>query len=441
MWEYNRKGQKNQNYTSKEFWKNVFFSTIVNIKILLYDMIFIGILVTLLLFSVVVLVHEYGHYKVAKYCKIEVEEFWLWIPPRAKKLWKDKDGTLFSLNWIPLWGFVKIAGENEFAKQSKKGRNFHEKNIWQKTWVLIAGVVMNIILTFFIFLWVFLYGVTPIGINTVFPITTESRIIPTLSWALDMGLLIQEPGIVLMPLEKSYAQQNGILSWDILLRVNSQLITDISILQELIKNSPNQTLFFEGERFTKECREKNSAECREKENFSISLTVPETGKIGTYLSMNYVPQKDFILRYWFLESLKAALGETFVQIHLTFAGLKYLWGNIISPETPEMRQEAIEQVSWPIGVVSVVTQTLDQWIIFFLILTALISVNLAVFNILPIPALDGGRIAALWIRSGVEKIFGKTKIGVKIENSLHIFFFILLILVSILIAYNDILKF
>ena len=108
------------------------------------------------MFSIIVLLHEYGHYKTARIFKIQVDEFGLGIPPRAKKLWRNKEGTLFSLNWIPLGGFVKIAGESPEHPQAKKGEIFFEKNIWQKTAVLIAGVVMNFILAFVIFFILFL---------------------------------------------------------------------------------------------------------------------------------------------------------------------------------------------------------------------------------------------------------------------------------------------
>lgn len=73
--------------------------------------IFLWILTAILIFSVVVIVHEWWHFKSARIFWVKVEEFWLWIPPRAKKLFTDKKWTLFSLNWLPLWGFIKLTWE------------------------------------------------------------------------------------------------------------------------------------------------------------------------------------------------------------------------------------------------------------------------------------------------------------------------------------------
>lgn len=398
-------------------------------------MIFLWIFVSLVMFSIIVLLHEYGHYKTARLFKIQVDEFGLWIPPRAKKLWKNKEGTLFSLNWIPLGGFVKIAGESPEHPQAPTWYNFFEKNIWQKTAVLIAGVVMNFILAFLIFFIVFLVWVKPVGVNTVIPTELESKIIPTFEQAIESGLILKNPGILLYPVADGIAEKAGIQQADMLLSVNGKAVTDIDELQEQISQNPSISLEFT---LKKVCHDTQN--CVFPEERTIQITPSSEGKIGSYLSPNYSINEDFKHQYWVWNALKYAGIETYVQSRLTLSWLAMLLQKVVAPETPKEREEAIDQMAGPIWIVSVVTQSLAGWLSLLLILSALISINLWVFNLLPIPALDGGRILLLWVRSFLELLLGKNKIIVVIENHLHLFFFLLLIALSVLIAYNDITK-
>src|SRR3990167_9173585 len=110
---------------------------------------FAPLLLFLLILSVLVFIHELGHFLSARYFGIDVEEFGLGIPPRA---WGKKIGkTLYSLNWLPIGGFVKIKGEDFDDFDPKDKTNFLSKKPWQQGVVLIAGVVMNFILAVFIF--------------------------------------------------------------------------------------------------------------------------------------------------------------------------------------------------------------------------------------------------------------------------------------------------
>jgi len=125
---------------------------------------------------------------------------------------------------------------------------------------------------------------------------------------------------------------------------------------------------------------------------------------------------------------------------LTFQGLWILIKKIFNPETKEERSEAIKQVSWPIWIVDFITNSMSAWFIFILILSAIISINLWVFNLLPIPALDWWRFIFITLNWIIEKLFWKKAINANIENLIHVLFFIFLIALSLLIAYNDIMK-
>lgn len=435
------------------------------------------------MFSIIVILHEYGHYKSARIFGIRVEEFGLWIPPRAKELWKNKSWTLFSLNWIPLWWFVKIAGESEIhleyyskkwnllslwklekklsekkdiynasweeiSKTEKKllkarlegfhpWENFYEKNIWQKTIVLLAGVIMNFLLAAGIFITLFFIGIQPVWINSVIETDKPSKLIPTLEQSLSEGVLVQEPWIVLYPMEESPSSKAWIQDSDVLTKIDGIAFENITDIQDYIQLKTGEEIRFLVERTTinNESSQKDVVS-----RLEIPVIVSSEGLIWSYLAPNYQLNEDFEYKYNLPDAIKYGVLETYYQIRLTLSGLSMLLWNIISPETPEEREEALEQVAGPIGIVGVISGALAGWWKLLLILWAIISINLWVFNLLPIPALDGWRILLLWIRSGLEKIFWKKSYFTGVENIIHVLFFVVLIALSVLIAYNDILN-
>src|SRR3989338_4707249 len=107
-------------------------------------MIFITILAFIIIFSILVLVHEWGHFYFARRAGIKVEEFGIGLPPRAKKLFTDKKGTLYSLNWIPFGGFVRLYGEDASdAKVLGDKSSFASKTLLQRSSVIVAGVLID----------------------------------------------------------------------------------------------------------------------------------------------------------------------------------------------------------------------------------------------------------------------------------------------------------
>lgn len=444
-------------------------------------MIIIWICVSIILFSIIVLLHEYGHYKTARIFRIKVDEFWLGIPPRAKKLWTNKTGTLFSLNWIPLGWFVKIAGESEpylkyfnsqwqelplvvlknllrdetdiFDSYGKKissperkyisahiknqstGNNFYEKNIFQKTLVLLAGVIINFLLAGVIFTWLFWHGIQPAGINTILPSSYESQIIPTLNDAIERNIILKWSGVLLYPVKDSLAQQAWIRERDILQTLNGSAIWDVEELQKIIWENANTQITLG---VFSPCNDTQN--CVDTWNRNIVITPNWEWKIWSYLAPNYQVNKDYTIQYPFVKSLKYGFYEVYAQSRITLSGIKMLVKNIFTPETPKDREQALKQVSGPIGIVGVITQSLSAGFLFLLVIGAIISVNLWVFNLLPIPALDGGRILLLWIRSLSDSLFGKSELSQNIENHVHVIFFLLLIALSIIISYNDIIQ-
>ena len=125
-------------------------------------MILITIIAFLVVFSVLILVHELGHFVMARKAGIKVEEFGLGLPPKAKKLFKDKKGTEYTLNWIPFGGFVRMYGEDSSdPKVIKDKKSFASKSLLRRTSVIVAGVLMNFLLAWVIISIGFTVGMKP----------------------------------------------------------------------------------------------------------------------------------------------------------------------------------------------------------------------------------------------------------------------------------------
>ncbi len=386
-------------------------------------MIIIWIIVSIILFSVIVLVHEWWHFASARKFWVKVEEFWLWIPPRARKLFKDKKGTLFTLNWLPIWWFVKLYWESpEQLKNIDDKQALFNKPAWQQAIIILAWVFMNFLFAAIIFSVLFFIWVKPIWVNTKIETNLDLKLIPTYEQAIESELLIKDKWIILNPLKWSIADKYWIKAWDILIWINNKDLESTKEMMNSVSKMPWEKVIFN------------------LQNRDIEITIWEDWKIWSYISENIKINKDFEYKYWPLDSIKYWFLETYNQVWLTFKWVGILLKKIFNPETPKERQEAIEQVSWPIWIVDFISNSLEAWIIFLFIIAAVISINLWVFNLLPIPALDGWRFIFITINGIIKKIFWKKAINEQTENLIHFLFFVFLIALSLIIAYNDINK-
>lgn len=445
-------------------------------------MIIIWIIVSLIVFSLIVIIHELGHFGAARFFWVKVQEFWLWIPPKAKKLFTDKKWTQYTLNWLPLWWFVKLTWEvpNTFyvynsdkkiynnvdlekdiqdwkkifdaewkeiwelqrqqilqaIQDNKASYNLANKPAWQQAIIILGWVFMNFLLAWIILSVLFFIWISPIWINTKIDTDLPLKLIPNYQQAIENWLLSHESWVILSPVKWSISEASWIQKWDIILSIQWEdeekvVLNSAQEFIDIISQNPNTTYQIEW--------------LRDNQAFSVSLT-PEKdinsweGKIWAYISENITHNKDFEYKYGFFESIKYWFSETYYQSLLTFQWIGSLVKKIVVPETPIERQEAIEQVSGPIGIVDFITNSLSAGIKFMFIIAAIISINLWVFNLLPIPALDGWRFIFIFVNGIIEKLFWKKAINALVENFIHVWFFILLIALSILIAYNDIIK-
>lgn len=367
-----------------------------------------GIVVGLIILVILVAVHELGHAYAAIKSGVGVDEFGIGFPPRAwsKKL---KNGTLFSLNWLPLGGFVRLQGEYDSAKE--KG-DYGAASLWQKTCILFAGVFVNwmvaaLLLT--VLAWVGLPKVLP---NQFF-IQSDTTIIthPVEAVAVTAG---------------SPAEGAGVQRGDKLLSLAGNKVTSPSQLSHQTKAHAGERVALVIERGGRE------------QTVNVQLNSEKDATSG-YLGV--APgQREFIKAGWSAPLTGVATTAQFSWLTLT--GVKDLAVNTVkgvvqrvSPnaETREQAKEELgksaESVAGPIGIIAIIFPAAAQaGLANLLFLTAIISLTLAVMNILPIPALDGGR----WATMVVFRLLGKPLTKEKEESIQGTGFMILLGLIVII---------
>ena len=460
-------------------------------------MILFWIIISIIIFSIIVLIHEYGHFKTARIFWVRVEEFWLGIPPRAKKIFTDKSWTLFSLNWLPLGWFVKLTWENlntfrlydkekklydnerleqdlknkkdifdkdwnkiweklkeEITKKLKDNNasyNLVNKPYWQQAIVILAWVFMNFLLAIIIFSILFFFWVKPIWINTKIETDLPLKLIPNYKQSIESWLLSKKPWIVLNPIKNSIAEKAWIKPWDIVtkfvLEDDEIIVNKVEKFINIISNNPwKEISFLVKQTYLEPSEIKTPKKTNLKWQFNWEkireiLVIPwKNGKIWSYVWENIEINTDFRYKYGFLEAIKNWVLETYNQSLLVFKALGILIKKIFNPEKPSDRQEAIDNLAGPIWIVDFISNSLKAWVVFLIIIWAIISINLWVFNLLPIPALDWWRFIFIVINSTILKLFWKKAINWRVEWTIHICFFVFLIILSIFIWYNDVNK-
>lgn len=350
-------------------------------------------LIFLAVLSVLVLVHEFGHFWTAKKMGMKVEEFGIGFPPRAWSV-KKKD-TVYSINWLPLGGFVKIKGED--GQNRNDPDSFAAKKPWQKFIVLAAGVAMNFILAAAILSVGYIIG------------------LPQAIDGLDQGMVRDRKVQLIQILPESPAQRAGLQIGDAVKTFNGEEILTVERLISLANKSVGQTAVLEIVR---------DGKIMEKE-IPVEL-MPQTGKggIGVALIGTGIVSYPFHSAIWH-----------------GFKSTALLTGQVINGFYQMLKSIAIGQgagveVSGPVGIAVLTGEVSRLGFVYLLQFAALLSINLAVINFLPFPALDGGR--AIFVL--IEKIRRK-QIDQKIEGVVHALGFSLLMILIIIVTFKDILRF
>ena len=304
----------------------------------------IGIIAIIIFLSIFVLIHELGHFLLAKKFGLLVEEFGFGLPPRV---WGKKIGeTIYSINALPFGGFVKIYGENrEEESQKDASRSFGLLPIGKRAMIISAGVLMNFLLG-----WLVISIVLNIGIPQAILITDVAQNSP----AAEVGLIA------------------------------SDKILGFSKADEFIKYIDE----YRGENVVLKIERGG----KEMEIQAVPRINPPAGQgaLGVALTEVNLPKQNFLSSIW--EGLKTSLSI----VGTIFAAIFRLIQSAL------IGKASLETISGPVGIVKITAQAGSLGFIYLLQLLALISLNLVVINIFPFPALDGGRLLFLLI----EKIKG-----------------------------------
>ncbi len=368
------------------------------------------IIIFLIILAILILSHEFGHFIVAKKSGVRVDEFGLGFPPKLFG-WKYGE-TEYSLNAIPFGGFVKIFGETpdeESLTGPEHQRSLISKSKFSQALVLVAGVVCNLLLA-----WLLL----SIGFMIGLPTSVEELS----SWdkATSSKLIITN----VLPV--SPAELSGLKSGDEIVSVvdsGGEFVNQDSIedLQNFISSRPEEELVFNyrrGKVFTDSDLVVQTTTVK-----PVLGLVEDKVAIGIAMDHLVLAKKNFFLALWSGLALTAKLS------YLTVVALSTLIVNTFQGEA------ILNTITGPVGLVGLVGDATSLGLVYLLSFTAFISINLAVINLVPFPALDGGRLLFLLI----EKIKGST-INPAIANTLNLVGFALLLLLMFVITYNDIVK-
>jgi regulator of sigma E protease len=350
----------------------------------------VSIIIFIVVLAILVLVHEFGHFWVAKKSGMKVDEFGFGFPPR---LFGFKRGeTLYSVNLFPLGGFVKIVGENNEEEQDP--RSFVNKSFFARFATLFAGVFMNFILAGFLLAVGFM-----IGLPTVVP---EGQEVPRFA-------TISDPSVsVLMVQPQSPAADAGLKEGDTIKSADGIAVNEVEQFINHVKSKPGQNVALDIQRGN--------------ENLSLNVfsreNPPEgSGPIG--ISLGNVGRITYPWWYTPIVGFQSAWRITVLTVQS--------FGQLI------FRGEGLESLGGPVKIASMTGQVTKLGIEYLIQFAAFLSINLAVLNIVPFPALDGGRILFLFI----EKIRGK-KNNPQIEQWANLIGFALLITLIVWITVRDV---
>ena len=381
---------------------------------------FLTIITFFIILSILVLAHEFGHFFTAKKMGVHVEEFGLGFPPRIfgiqilkgervkKVAWRfikgkkrqqsdfDEEnaekGTIYSINFIPFGGFVKIKGE--MGENKEESDSFAHKKIWQRGLILSNGVIMNFLLAIILLSIGFLIGI---------PLATDN---------LPRYAKIRDEKIGIIEVLPDYpAQKADLKAGDVLLAIDNKGFKEIEEVQKYI--SDKEIVEFKIKRDSLEVIKTVSTQEKEGKNI-----------IGVALAKIGVVSFPWYLALW--GGLKVTFNLT-IQIIIA---LFHLFKGLI------FQKALTVDLTGPVGVAVMTHTMVELGFVYVLQFAALISINLAIINFLPLPALDGGRVLFLLI----EKIKGKP-VNQKIEAIVHNIGFAFLMVLMVLIIYRDIARF
>ncbi len=360
------------------------------------------ILIFLAVLVVLILVHEWGHFITAKWTGMRVDEFGIGFPPKLFS-WR-KGETVYSINSLPIGGFVKILGENgdgdgEVLSVADQARTFSARPKWAQAIVLIAGVTMNVLLA-----WVVLVAILMMGTD----VRVGSDVVSPGTPLMILGAVPGSPAedLPLKAIILSAARGEEVLA-----------VPTPESFREFVTNgngAPITLTYRDGE--VEETVTLTPAR-------GVDPTKPDVAILG--IDTGYLENQ----RYAFGPAVVEGTKQTAYMLKAITVGLVTLLGNAI------MGQADFSQVTGPVGIVDHVGQAAAFGFTSLLYFTAVISLNLAVINLLPVPALDGGRLVFVAIEAITKRPINPVWAG-----RLNLLGFAALMLLMVVVTYNDIIK-
>lgn len=338
----------------------------------------ITLLSSVFVFAILILFHELGHFLIAKKVGIRVHEFSLGFGPMLIR--RQVGETAYSLRLFPLGGFVRMAGMESGDQEDERG--FNRKPVWQRMGVIFAGPVMNFVLALLLFVFTF----TVIGI----PSPSNSNLIG--------GGLKDQP-----------AARAGLKAGDRVVGVDGKPVSNWNDMADAIHANAGRAI--------------KIAVLRD----GRRLTLPVTPVYDSEQKKAMIGIKQVLVfeRQTLAASVKLGVAEAVGLTVLVIKGLVMMVTGAVSSS----------DVAGPVGIMGMIGEAARGGLAYLLNFAAILSINLGLINLLPIPALDGSRLVFL----GLEKLRGRPVEQEK-ENFIHLVGFALLMLLILVITYNDILR-
>lgn len=355
------------------------------------------------MFIGLVVVHEWGHFIVARRNGVEVEEFGIFFPPTLyrKRIKSAKGDFDFTINAVPLGGFVRLKGENDADR--RKG-SFGSAPLLAKVKIMLAGVTVNLVVAVVMLMILAVIGI-PKLVENQFTIPSDTKV-------------VQRAQVFAQEITKgSPADKAGLQSGDQIVSIAGEPVEGRAEVGEIAQDKAGQKVPVVIQR--------NG----EQKTLKVELNKENTG--NGYLGV-VSRQEGIQLRRSTWSAPIVAVGLTKQFTELTFQGLGKVFGSLSRGDT----KTASEQVTGPVGIAYILNEGSKIGISFVLFIIAIISLTLAIINALPIPALDGGRLFVLLLFRAINKQLTKSR-----EEWIHGTGFVLLIGLFVLITIVDVKRF
>lgn len=343
------------------------------------------VIIFLLVLSILVFVHEFGHFLAARRSGIRVDEFGFGFPPRV---WGKKIGeTIYSINLFPIGGFVRLHGEDDEVKDERE-RAFYFKGKLTRASVIVAGVLMNVLLAVVAF--------------------------SVISWVVGVP---QETGQVkIVGIAKdSPAQKAGLQEEDVVLSVDGRALSETKGFIEYVNTKKGEEIVLSIKRQGSE--------------FKVGL-IPRKeppqgeGALGVAVSSSELVHPPLWQRPFV--SLWTGAQEALFWVKTTIGGVSQIASSLVQGRAPE-------GIAGPIGIFQITSHAARAGILSLVSFVGILSINLAILNILPFPALDGGRLLFVL----VEAIFGR-RVLPTFERYAHTVGMVILLILILLVTFQDI---